>query len=734
LPDRVLSAAARRAAVGVLASLLIAGSAGAAASTPAATTSAVTSPAVSTTAATAPAVSTPTTSTTTTSTTTTSTTAAKPAKTKAAKPAKTKAAKPAKPKPAPKPITGYLSGVTPFPDRALVISTPPGISIGASRVHVSENGRPVGGLTVTPMTQANVGDFGLVLVIDQSPSMSGQPLAQAMASAQAIAARRSGQQRLGIISFDSAPSVLLALTSSQRTINQVVATTPWTGPGSNVSAALALALKHLAQAKVVAGAVIVISDGVGTQGAGAPAQAVTTAAQAAHVPIFTVGLRDSASTAGSLQGLARIAGGTFMPATGSNLVPSLATLVAKLTRGYVVRYRSLEHAGQQVAVSASVDGVPGTVTASYTAPVAPVVLPQRHRAPAPPAQPSFAHAGLLNSLPSFAPGSVTPVAQRRSFWSSPTSVLVVSAASALLLALAILMLLLRRPTKGAVQTRVGSFIPGPLLLEDGTLVQAPPSGNPFVRLVEGGRWWPPFVENVAVARSRHTPLALVKRAAAMGAVATIFFTLVLGSPLLGLLALLAWPFVLRSLMGRAARKQRERFRDLLPAHLQDLAGAMRAGRSVVGGIASVAESADEPIRSEFERAVTDEQLGRPLEESLQAVAERMQADDMDQVALIAALNRRSGSNVAESIERVADGARERADLRRELKALTGQAKMSSMVLTGLPPLMLIGLSVMAPQYAHPMFHTTVGIILLGIGATMVFAGWRVMMKIINVDP
>jgi tight adherence protein B len=118
-----------------------------------------------------------------------------------------------------------------------------------------------------------------------------------------------------------------------------------------------------------------------------------------------------------------------------------------------------------------------------------------------------------------------------------------------------------------------------------------------------------------------------------------------------------------------------------------------------------------------------------LEESLEAVSLRMHATDMDQVALIAGLNQRSGSNVAEALDRVAEGARERADLRREIRALTAQGKMSSWILTALPPVMLLAISLVSPSYAHPLFHSTGGIVLLVIGAGMVLAGWKVMKKI-----
>jgi tight adherence protein B len=189
---------------------------------------------------------------------------------------------------------------------------------------------------------------------------------------------------------------------------------------------------------------------------------------------------------------------------------------------------------------------------------------------------------------------------------------------------------------------------------------------------------------------------------------------------------------MRMQVRRAARKQRTRFREQLPSHLQDLAGAMRAGRSLVGGLAAVASGSEEPMRSELDRVVADEQLGRPLEQSLDAVAARMESEDMEQVALVAGLSRRSGSNIAESLDRVAEGARERLDMRREIQALTGQARMSGWVLSGLPVFLLLGISLLAPSYSQPLFHTTMGIVLLVVGAGMVLLGRQIMSRITSV--
>jgi tight adherence protein B len=241
------------------------------------------------------------------------------------------------------------------------------------------------------------------------------------------------------------------------------------------------------------------------------------------------------------------------------------------------------------------------------------------------------------------------------------------------------------------------------------------------------------VEQVQAARIERSPLALVKRWAVGSVFVAVALTVVIGSALPGVLVVLVAPFVMRVWVKRAARKKRNLFGEQLPTNLQDLAGAMRGGRSFIGAVSAVADTSGEPMRGELERAVTDERLGLPLEDTLEAIAGRMESKDMKQVALIAALHRSSGSNVAEALDRVAGGSRERADLAREMRALTGQARMSSWVLSGLPAAMLLALSAFEPHYVRPLFHTVPGIVLLVVGTGMVICGFKVMQKICTVQ-
>ena len=669
---------------------------------------------------------------------------------------------PVRRRPAPPALRAWVAGSVAYPQRAVVLVPPANGVLAPSAISVQENGAPVSGLALRSLSSGVAGDFGTVVALDQSTSMGGPGLSAAMTSLRSLAAARVGAQQLGLITFDATPTRYLALTADPAAINRVLSSTPWTGAGAYPAAAEQLGLRELAAAHLAAGVIIVVSDGVGLPTGATVDPALRTAAEAAHIPIVTVGLADGRATAGSLHALAAQAPGPYVAATPAELPAALATAERQAQSDDVVVWHSSAPAGQTASITVAVAGLSGRLTAQVTdprpaapapAPAPPVVVETTPAAaPHPGAAParlsfssSFAPRGTLRSSPGFTAAGTGPTAPPTAdptpaaapavsagFWGSPASVIVVAAVCGLFAAL-IVLLILRRPSQRAVRLRVGSFVEADAGDEEPLVAaQAPQPRGPFA-MVARSNWWPTFVEAVEVARLKQSPTGLVKRWAAAGMIIGVLATLALGSVIVGFLALIGWPFALHTYVKRAADKQRMKFRDTLPTYLQDLASTIRVGRSLTAGLTILAENAEEPMRSELDRAITDESLGRPIEESLEAVSQRMQSDDMDQVALIAALNRRSGSNIAEALDRVAEGARERADLRREIKALTAQAKMSSLVLTALPGVLLAGLSVISPRYSHPLFHTTMGLAALGFGVFLVFAGWKVMQKITQVE-
>jgi tight adherence protein B len=594
-----------------------------------------------------------------------------------------------------------------FPSRSLVVAVPGRTSVSASEMHINENGRPVSDAAVTPITKAGAGDFGVVLAIDVSPSMKGAPLERAMAAARALAAQRTGQQELAVVTFDQSAKVALPLTHDPRAIARALAHTPPVGHGAYIYNALTVAVQQLAAARIAAGAVILLSDGASVGATPRPghnltASSVGTAASAAHAQIYTVGLRDASYTPERMSLLARVGGGAFIESSSSQLADVFTRIEAGLTSAYVVRYRSTAPLGHRVVVTVGVDGAPDTATLAYTSP--------------PPAR---------------AP-SVKP-APSKSFWVSTVSIVIVAFAAALLLGVGLFALLSSRVRRGGLRGRVGEFTAAPIgEASEARGAASSPRVPPIERVLQRLSWWPAFQEDVEIARIDRGPTELVTITAIATMVTAALLGLLTGTPLPSLVVLVLGPLALRSFVKNRLAKQRDLFAQQLPTHIQELASAMRAGHSLVSGLTSMAHSAQEPSRAEWTRVLADEQLGRPLEEAMEPLIRRMGSDDIRQVALVAALHQRTGGNMAEVLERVADSVRERQELRGELKALTAQARLSRWVVTALPPGVAGVIALINPKYIEPLFTTNTGVTLLFVSAGLLAVASVVMRTITNI--
>ncbi|MCW3057068.1 MAG: putative type secretion system integral rane subunit [Solirubrobacterales bacterium] len=595
-----------------------------------------------------------------------------------------------------------------FPSRSLVLSVANRGPLRPSQVHIAEDNQPVASAVVRPIARAGVGDFGVVLAIDVGPSMKGAPLARAMAAARALAAQRTGNQALAVVAFDESATVTLPLTDNPQAIARALSQAPPIGHGAYIYSALTVAVRQLANARIAAGAVILLSDGASEGAKPSPGHNVTAtsigaAAAAAHAQIYTVGLRDSSYTPQRMSLLARVGGGAFIESSSSQLAGVFTQIEAGLTSAYVVHYRSLAPLGHRVTVSVTVDGIQRAATVVYDSPPAPL------------------------------PTSKAKRPKPESFWVSTLALVAFSCGAALLLGLAMFIFLLPRLRRGGLRQRVGAFTAR-------EVAQAPDAAGTVTsrpllaleRLFERTRWWPQFKANVEIAGIDRAPIDLVAVCALNTVAAAVLFGVALGTPVVSILALFLGPLALASMVKRRLRKQRDLFAEQLPTHLQELASTMRAGHSLVSGITSMARTAPEPARSEWARVVADEQLGMPLEEAMRPLARRMDSEDIEQVALVASLHHRTGGNMAEVLERVADSVRERAELHRELRALTAQARLSRYVVTALPLLVAGAIALINPGYLSPLFNTSAGVVLVFIVFGLLVSASLVMRAITNI--
>lgn len=204
---------------------------------------------------------------------------------------------------------------------------------------------------------------------------------------------------------------------------------------------------------------------------------------------------------------------------------------------------------------------------------------------------------------------------------------------------------------------------------------------------------------------------------------------VMGTVVAAVLIALVPPAIVNFLAAR----RRKAFQALLPDTLQLLAGTLRAGYSLMQGVEAVSREVAEPMGKELRRVVTESRLGRPLEESMEASATRMDSGDFAWAVMAIRIQREVGGNLAELLMTVADTMVERERLRRDVNALTAEGRVSAMVLGLLPVGLAIVLYTGNPDYIGVLFQETLGKIMLAGAAVLAGIGFYWMKKVIEVD-
>jgi tight adherence protein B len=585
-----------------------------------------------------------------------------------------------------------------FPNRAFVLTLPTEMALPTGGVQVRENGEIVEGASVTPAGEEE-GQSAVVLVIDATLTMRSPAIDNAIAAARAFAARRSPNQQLAIVTFNRRTTVLLPFSTNQAEIDKALASTPSLACCTPLYNAVDEAISLLEQSGVPAGAIVALSDGADNASSVSPGEVIARARKS-HVRIFSVGLRSKAFRPELLQELAAKTDGEYSGADSSEgLAPIFDRLGQRLAGEYIIRYRSGAQAGDKVHVSVTVDGLEGVATNVY-------VSPSAGSTPEGPFHRSLAD----------------------TFLHSAGSMVAASVVSALLLAFAFILLL--RPRSRSVRARMAEFVS-----------VAPPDEKAAQRRAdvlalaeksfEEAKWWTRFKEELEIAGIRMPAIQIVLWTSVATVFAAWFLYTVGGSIAFAPLGF-GIPFVVRSAINRALERERRQFADQLPDNLQVLSSALRAGHSLVGALSVVVEDCPEPSRSEFRRVVADEQLGVPLEEALGVVARRMASVDVDQVALVSALQRETGGNTAEVLDRVAENVRGRFELRRLVQTLTAQGRMSRWIVSFLPVGLLGLLTLINPEYMAPLYTHAFGRVLLVVAALMVIAGSLVIKRIVSI--
>jgi tight adherence protein B len=194
-----------------------------------------------------------------------------------------------------------------------------------------------------------------------------------------------------------------------------------------------------------------------------------------------------------------------------------------------------------------------------------------------------------------------------------------------------------------------------------------------------------------------------------------------GNPLVAIIFAAGALVAVSVAVSAVASRQRRRFESQLPDTLNLIATSLRAGYSMLQALEAVSQEAPDPTNREFHRVLSEIRLGRSATEALQDSARRMESLDFDWVVLAFTIQREVGGNLAEVLSTTAETMLHRGRMRREMKALTAEGRISGIVLGSMPFLLFIFLSISNPEYLDPMLNTTLGIAAL-VGAALLLAG------------
>jgi tight adherence protein B len=586
-----------------------------------------------------------------------------------------------------------------YPTMHVSVVTTGGLSQPPS---LREDGQAVSGLT-----SENLGrEKSVVLAVDNSRSMAGKALADAAAAARAFVARKPGADRIAILAFGHKPVLLTTFSSSTidavQALRQIAVDKT---PGTALYDAVGLASQSLAAEDNPGRVVILLTDGRDVSSRDSLKEAVKNA-RAAGVAVYPIGIVGKGFDPTPLRQLAHATGGSYYAAASTSVLRSIySSIAAELSRTWRLSYETAARPGDHVRLRVTIRGLGS-------------------------GEQSFTMQGSSSGV--HKPSGLLPAA---AYTSSLGTLLLTLGVGFLLFVAAGLALAAKR---GAwLRSRIESHLGDPRRAAQ----RAAAERERFAVLAS---IFSATEEALGHLRQWRSVQRLLERAdLPLRTVEFLYITVGAGLfvGLVAAVAALSTPLILLALVVGAALpfgfvwfKANRRLRaieDSLPDLLITVAASLKAGHSFRQGIQNVVDEGQGPASKEFKRVLTETRLGRPMDEALDEMADRVGSKNLEFVITAVTIQRQVGGSLAGLFDMVAEAVRNRQQFARKIRSLTAMGRMSAYVLCGLPFFLAGFLTLINPSYMAPLFHTSAGHTLCLISVVQMAIGSLMLKKIVS---
>ena len=576
-------------------------------------------------------------------------------------------------------------------------------SASTSPPKLTENGSAVAGLNASNLGRSK----SIVLAIDRSQSMNGQAILDATAAARAFVASKPPSDRISVVAFGSEAVALTGFSTSTTDAEGALrALNVDPVRGTALYDAVVLGAEQAAVEANPARVLIVLTDGADSGSEAELTQAVE-AARDFGVRVYTIAITSRAFSPEPLQQMARETGGSYYgtPSTEA-LAGAYQAIAEELQRSWVLEYATRARPGELLTLEVSADG--SSVSREVKMPGIPA-----------PAVEAPKRSPLL------------PDVFYNSEWGSQLLALAVG-----LIVLLACVFLFASPKGAWLRGRLKPHIAAAerdrkRVHDTERLAFASPVFKATEHAFSGFSLWKRVETTLKRAdiplKAAELVYIMVGSGLAAGGVAAVF-----GLPIYVVAAFIAGgaliPYMVVSYL---ARKRLKAFENQLPDLLVTMAASLKAGHSFRQGLQSVVDEGQEPASKEFKRVLTETRLGRPMDDALGEMGQRMGSKNFEFVMSAVTIQRQVGGSLAGLFDMVADTVRQRHQFQRKIKGLTAMGRASAYVLVGLPFVVFFAISVIDRDYMDPLFETSTGHKLIIATFVMMALGSAILKKIVS---